>query len=128
MELACGSSSSGCTKQSPTLAHLKEANCLGPWFGPQSDDSSILSKTWYSDICDKQANPGASVPLLVGHNALEVALWITMGTYANKQNQMGQWVERFLSTSSQQAECVLSQLGKLYENTGKMKAGNSQLA
>merc|ERR1719361_1297694 len=41
---------------------------------------------------------------------------------------MGQWVEKFVSASPQEAECVMSQLGKLYENTGKMKAGNSQLA
>jgi len=130
MELACGDSagSSACTFQTPTLDHLKQARCFGSWYGPQSDGSSILHSTFYEDICTNSVSVGAGVPLLVGHNALEVALWVTMGTYASKQNQMVRWVEKLTSSSPEEAECLLSQLGKMYEATGKMKAGKSHIA
>jgi len=127
MEMACGGSSD-CTKQSPTLDHLRAAGCFGPWYGPQSDDVSISSSTWYSDLCSTEYPTGAGVPLLVGHNALEVAMWVTTGAYAKKQEQMGQYVEKFLSVSPDQAECVMSQLGKKYEDTGKMKCGDGKYA
>jgi len=127
MELACGDSagSSACTFQTPTLDHLNQARCFGPWYGPQSDGSSILHSTFYADICTE--NVGASVPLLVGHNALEVSMWITLGTYANKQKQMVRWVEKLTSSSPEEAECLLSQLGKMYEATGKMQTGKSHI-
>jgi len=113
--------------QTPTLAQLKTAGCFGPWYGPQSDGSTILHSTFYSDFCTG-SDVGASVPLLVGHNALEVSLWVTLGTYASKQNQMVKWVEKLMSISPEEADCVMSQLGKLYEATGKMKVGNSKYA
>merc|ERR1712217_70463 len=49
------------------------------------------------------------------------------GTYANKQKQMVRWVEKLTSSSPEEAECLLSQLGKMYEATGKMQTGKSHI-
>jgi len=115
------------TFQTPTLAQLKEAGCFGSWYGPQSDGSTILQSTFYSDIC-AVSDVGAGVPLLVGHNALEVSLWVTLGMYSYKQDQMTEWVEHLMSISNEQAECVMSQLGELYAASGKMQTGSNNYA
>merc|ERR1712004_418558 len=59
------------------------------------------------------------VPLLVGHNELEVNLWQFLGAYNNKENQMRQWVDYLAPLSN--GTSVFKCLGDLYKASGRLQ-------
>lgn len=116
--LSGGVGNSQCTYQSPTLEQMKNVSCFGPWYGPMSDGGTLISDTFYGDICAKM-DVGNGVPLLIGHNAFSINLWTFLGAASVKQTQMREWVEHFVSPLNN--TCVFQELGDRFAESGMMQ-------
>jgi len=113
-----GVNDSSCTFQTPTLDDLRNATkCFGRWYGPMSEDG-VISSTFHKDMCGS-VDMGFGVPLLVGHNALEINLWTIIGALPTKEAQMQAWVNYLapLTNTTSVYQC----LGDLYEASGRMQ-------
>jgi carboxylesterase type B len=112
-----GVSDPSCSVQTPTLDEMTSAGCFGRWYGPMAEED-IISTTFHKDWCGS-VDVGAGVPLLVGHNELEVNLWSLLGAYPNKNTQMRTWVDHLAPLSNGTA--VFQCLGDLYKASGRLQ-------
>jgi len=113
-----GVNDSSCTFQTPTLHDLANVTkCFGRWYGPMSEDG-VISHTFHKDMCGS-VDMGFGVPLLVGHNALEINLWTIMGALPTKDEQMHEWIDYLAPLTN--TTSVWNCLGDLYEASGRMQ-------
>lgn len=113
-----GVNNAECTFQTPTLAELVSVDeCFGHWYGPMSEDG-LISHSFHKDWCGG-VDVGFGVPLLVGHNSLEINLWTLLGSSSKKITQMHNWIDYLapLSNSTSVYQCI----GDLYHASGKMQ-------
>lgn len=109
-----------CSFQTPTIEDMTACSCFGPWYGPMSDRGVTFPDDWYGKhVCKSEDNFDNKVPLLVGHNALEINFWTNKMKFKVKERQMKEWIGHF--GDELDAPCVLQKIGQMYGNTGLMQ-------
>jgi len=106
-----------CTYQTPTIENMTDCGCFGRWYGPVSDRGVTFPDDFYGHVCKE--NFEDNVPLLIGHNALEINFWTARGAFDTKRGQMKNWINHF--GKELDAECVFEKLGDRYGDTGLMQ-------
>jgi len=106
-----------CTYQTPTIENMTSCGCFGPWYGPVSDRGVTFPDDFYGHVCKESFED--NVPLLIGHNALEINFWTARGAFEIKRGQMKDWINHF--GKQLDTECVFQKLGDRYGDTGLMQ-------